>query len=268
MPDTAEVPKSSLPPWVCALLIVAIVIVVAHFAMVAYNAHTASSYTDHFAGENPDEFNIDRPTGALQEYVDLAPARPRGRAPPAVREEKDSRTMVNDWIVENRGKRASDLARGTTMEWLDRHHTAGVHVGPEAAATAEQELWTGAQADDGIQTFDSEQAYDSQQDAVRYHQKTPASYDDRLASTVLDSRSVENHRKWVESVKPWSGTATTVDTVDEAMEASISFVGLQRPRPVAQHNALQLTEIDYTHLMGNSDFRFTGEQSAHKRCEE
>ena len=72
---------------------------------------------------------------------------------------------------------------------------------------------------------------------------------------------------WCQARLAESGTATTVDTVDEAMEASISFVGLQRPRPVAQHNALQLTEIDYTHLMGNSDFRFTGEQSAHKRCE-
>ena len=252
-----------MPGWAYAVVILVVVVIIAY---VAYNHHSAST-ADNFAGENPDEFNIDRPAEALQEYVDQPAAAPRGRAPPANREKEDPRTTINNWIVENRGKRASDLARGTTMEWLDRHHTAGVHVGPEAAANAEQELWTSGQADDGIQTFDSEQAYDSQQDAVRYHQKTPASYDDRLASTVLDGRSVENHRKWVESVKPWSGTATTVDTVDEAMEASISFVGLQRPRPVAQHNALQLTEIDYTHLMGNSDFRFTGEQSAHKRCE-
>ena len=246
---------------------IALVIVV--LMLIAYTVVKAISNptdidSDKFAGE----FNTDRPTADYKRYVDNPEPVPKSPLPLAKREEEDPRTTVNKFIEENRGKRTSDLARGTTMEWLDRHHTAGVHVGPEAAANAEQELWTGAQADDGIQTFDSEQAYDSQQDAVRYHQKTPASYDDRLASTVLDSRSVENHRKWVASVKPWSGTATTVDTVDEAMEASINFVGLQRPRPVAQHNALQLTEIDYTHLMGNSDFRFTGEQSAHKRCEE
>lgn len=246
-----------------AIGVLVIIVIVIIISLNSYRSYEASNKEGFATG-----YNTDRPTENLQKYIDRPPAIPESKNKPTVPLEPVSDRIKHvNWIEDNRGKYKGELSRGSEMEWNDRNQNSGIHVGAEAAATAEQELWTDATSDDSIQTFDTEQAFNSQQDAVRYHQKTPASYDEQLAKTVIGAREQHNHDQWYTSMTPWSGTATTVDTLDEAMEASINFVGLQRPQAVAQSNALLITEIDASHLIGNNVFRFTGEKSAHKRCE-
>jgi hypothetical protein len=75
---------------------------------------------------------------------------------------------------------------------------------------------------------------------------------------VLDPRAVENHAKWAESMIPWAGVSTSPDTLDEVLEATTNFIGLRRPQPIAQYNALQVTERDTMTFLGNHKFNFQG----------
>jgi hypothetical protein len=76
---------------------------------------------------------------------------------------------------------------------------------------------------------------------------------------VVDERMRENHRRWVAEMKPWSGTSTTVDDLNEALEASTHFVGLRRPQGgVPVENPLQLTEQGPETFARNARFNFRG----------
>ena len=83
-------------------------------------------------------------------------------------------------------------------------------------------------------------------------------YTGYLTDLVTDPRTRETHKQWVEEMKPWSGTAITVDNMDEAMEASTSFLGLRRPQAAPQYNPYFVTELDPSTFKNNPKFIFQG----------
>lgn len=179
------------------------------------------------------------------------------------REPDDPYTKINKFIDSARGMRASDLANGALPPWevpgaLERYHQAGATVRPEDIQAADQELWMGGLEESGIAQYNTERAFDGANDAVGYHEVAPLEYNSMITDTVLDTRAVENHRKWAESMIPWAGVSTSPDTLDEALEASVDFIGLRRPQPVAQYNAVQITERDALTFLGNHKFNFQG----------
>lgn len=210
-----------------------------------------------------------------------------GPANAARREPMDPYTELNNFIDKARGMSASELAGHSLPPWqipgeIERYyqskmpwkkpgepwqrpgeeparfHQAGVTVQPEQAAAAEQEAWTAALESSSAAPYNTENAYDSYSDATACHESAPLDYNTHITETVLDKHAVENHNKWANSMMPWAGTSTSPDTLDEAMEASIDFIGLRRPQPIVQHNALQVTERDMYTLLGNAKFNFLG----------
>jgi len=82
-------------------------------------------------------------------------------------------------------------------------------------------------------------------------------YGSYVESLVVDDRLRDNQRKWVSEMLPWSGTASMVDNLDEAVANSLDFRGLRRPQAIVQGaDALFKTEIDATDLINNKPFRF------------
>jgi hypothetical protein len=117
-------------------------------------------------------------------------------------------------------------------------------------ATAEQEMFMADRLSNGETGIDS-----SLGSGGDFGPK--GDYESYVKSLVADERLQENHRKWVSEMMPWSGTAKMVDTIDEAMSNSLSFVGLRRPQAIVQgSDALFKTEIDATNLIDNKPFRF------------
>ncbi len=142
---------------------------------------------------------------------------------------------------------------------LDRYHRTGASIRPEELAQAEREAWYNAVSADRTGSFNTELAHDPQSDAMQYHTAQPAlDYDSFITDLVVDPRTRENHRRWVEEMQPWSGTAMMVDDMEEAMEASTDFIGLRRPQSVVQYNPLQLTERDASTFVHNPRFNFRG----------
>jgi hypothetical protein len=179
------------------------------------------------------------------------------------REPDDPYTKINKFIDYARGARASDLAKGSLPPWqvpgaLERYHQSGALVRPEDITQAEDSLWISSLENQGIAKYDTELAFDSGNDAVGYHKAAPIEYNEMITDTVLDPRAVENHAKWAESMIPWAGVSTSPDTLDEVLEATTNFIGLRRPQPIAQYNALQVTERDTMTFLGNHKFNFQG----------
>ena len=181
----------------------------------------------------------------------------------AKKDEIDPYTKINKFIDAARGRRSSDLAVGSLPPWqvpgqLERYHQSGAQVKPEDLTAADQSQWVSGLDDSGAGEYDTERAFDGSNDATGYHEAAPVEYNEVLTTTVLGAREQDNHKTWVDSMLPWAGTAATVDTLDEAQEASVNFVGLRRPQPIAQYNALQVTENDTYTYLGNSKFNFLG----------
>jgi hypothetical protein len=128
--------------------------------------------------------------------------------------------------------------------------SGSVDVKPAMIAQAEQEQWMSSNA------FDSEKAYSCNADD--YAGGKDMDYDAYVTNLVVDSRTLENHHKWVNEMKPFSGVARSVDDMEEAVEASTEFVGLRRAQPIVQYNPLQLTEKDTGTFISNPKFNFRG----------
>ncbi len=85
-----------------------------------------------------------------------------------------------------------------------------------------------------------------------YNDSGSIDYSSYITDQVVDSKIRDSHKKWTSEIQPWSGTATkTPDNLDEALEASVHFHGLRRPKPIKQYNPHQLTELDESSLTGN-----------------
>jgi hypothetical protein len=152
-----------------------------------------------------------------------------------------------------------------TPEWQrqphgrDNYHHAGAYMTPEQISEAEREQWYSASDADNSGTFNTELTQDAQTDTMQYHSSEPAiDYNSQIVDLVVDPRTRENHNRWVEEMKPWSGTAMTVDDMDEAMEATVDFIGLQRPLGCAQYNPFQVTERDPYTFSANRVVNFRG----------
>lgn len=147
----------------------------------------------------------------------------------------------------------------TTASDLQRKALSLQAISPERLAAAEQEAWQTMSREAGSGSFNAESVHDQGADMMQHHAPAPPlDYNSFVTDLVADSRTRENHRRWAEEMKPFSGRIRSVDNMDEAMEASIHFQGLRRPQPVAQHNPLQITEVDANTLSGNKKFNFQG----------
>lgn len=142
---------------------------------------------------------------------------------------------------------------------LDRYHRSGAHLRPEHFAEAEREQWFAATEADRSGSFNTELSQDAQTDTMQYHTAQPGiDYSGYITDLVVDPRTRDNHQRWAEEMKPWSGTAMMVDDMSEALEATTHFTGLRRPQAIVQHNPLQLTENDTHTFSSNAKFNFKG----------
>jgi hypothetical protein len=171
-------------------------------------------------------------------------------------------TVLNKQLDAVRGQRNDGYNQAPLWQQphgLDRYHRSGAHLRPEQIAEAEREQWFSDTGMGHSEGFNPEHAQDTQTDTMRYHSTQPGiDYSGYITDLVVDPRTRDNHRRWVEEMKPWSGTAMMVDNMDEAMEAGTHFTGLRRPQAVVQHNPLQLTERDTGTFSSNSKFNFKG----------
>ena len=142
---------------------------------------------------------------------------------------------------------------------LDRYHRSGASMKPEMIAEAEREQWYAAAGTDQAGHFNTELVQDPAKETFQYHTPNQAiDYGSYITDLIVDPRTKDNHERWVEEMKPWSGTAMAVDDLEEAQEATVDFIGLRRPQAVVQYNPLQLTERDTYTLSGNAKFNFKG----------
>jgi hypothetical protein len=97
--------------------------------------------------------------------------------------------------------------------------------------------------------------------AEREQWETPSSSYDHMSNItdlVIDPRTQEQHRQWVNNMSPFSGRPMMADNVEEAFAQSHPFVGFSRPHPVAQNNPLQVTEADHSTFAGSKRVIFNG----------
>lgn len=144
---------------------------------------------------------------------------------------------------------------------LDRYHKAGADIKPEMIAAAERDMWYSVDyTSPPAKGFNPERAYDGfKTGGPDEDEGAPAiDYGSYVVDLVVDPRTRENHQRWVEEMKPWSGVAMTVDDLEEAMEASTDFQGLRRPQAIVQYNPTQLTERDTATFAVNNKFNFKG----------
>lgn len=138
----------------------------------------------------------------------------------------------------------------------NHHYNAG-GLAPEHIAEAEREQWAAAHEAGSTGHYNTELAHDPNADVMQYHTPQPGiDYDGYITDLVADPRTKANHGQWVDSMRPWSGTAKTVDDMDEALEAGLHFHGLRRPQAIVQSNFPQQTEVGTHHLAKNNKFNF------------
>lgn len=169
-------------------------------------------------------------------------------------------TVLDKQLEEIRGYRNDGYAQPPWYRHphgLDRYHLAGANVKPEMISAAEREQWFAAAGTERAGHFNTEHMTSQAEDTMQYHSPIPdIDYGDYITDLVTDPRTRDNHKRWVEEMKPWSGTAMKVDNLD--MENYVDFIGLRRPQAVVQYNPLQLTEIDTYDLAVNPKFNFRG----------
>jgi len=117
----------------------------------------------------------------------------------------------------------------------------------EKIAAAEQELWMANKLSAGQVSMDI-----LNYSGLDLLADTNIDYESYLSNMVIDKRLSSNHNSWVNEMLPWSGTAQSVDNIDEALTNSFSFVGFSRPQAIAQApSALFQTEADASTFIGN-----------------
>jgi len=146
---------------------------------------------------------------------------------------------------------------------LDRYHQSGATIKPEEIAEAERDEWYAASSSENAGQANTALIQDSRgsndPQAEAFHcANNNLDYGAYVTDLIIDPRTKDNHRRWVEEMAPWSGTSMTVDDMDEAMEATTDFIGLRRPQPVAQYNPMMLTERDTWTFIENNRFNFKG----------
>ena len=138
---------------------------------------------------------------------------------------------------------------GGTNPWVPEGFSSSRHqnVTPEQILNAQHEM-------SASNTFNHETAYDTQACTSGANMD----YNEHITDLVVDPKTRQNHKAWAKEMRPYSGTARTVDNMDEAVEQGIHRTGLGRHQSVEQHNPLQVTELDPSHLPSSRAFRFNG----------
>jgi hypothetical protein len=181
------------------------------------------------------------------------------------RPNKSPYTILNNQIDSLRGVRMKDGYNQTlSLKELgygkfcnDGYHHVNVYSTPEQMAESEREQWYAASNKDCSGAFNTELTQDMANDTTQYHTTSPAiDYDKYIVDLVADPRVKQNHEKWLEEMKPWTGATMKVDNLD--IEPYIDFIGLRRPQAVAQYNPMQITEADTWDLIQNPKFNFRG----------
>lgn len=171
--------------------------------------------------------------------------------------------LLNNQIDAMRGSAPSHgykVPAGTVK--ADRF-SAGAVAGAAAAASpedifdAERGAWDQASSEMGGGHYEPNHGGDAAADALQHHTAAPAiDYDAYVTDLMIDGRTRENHKAWVNEMTPWSGVAKKVDNLE--MESYLHFAGLRRPQAVAINNPQMLTEIDTSDLVENPKFNFKG----------
>jgi hypothetical protein len=169
-------------------------------------------------------------------------------------------TVLNNELSEIRGYRNDGYNQPPVYRLphgLDAYHRAGAHLKPEDIAEAERGQWYAATEADHSGQFNTELTQDTTSDTMQYHSASPAGdYGSYITDLIVDPRTKDNHRRWVEEMKPWSGAPMKVDDLD--VEPTIDFIGLRRPQAVVVYNPTSLTEIGPEDLISNAKFNFRG----------
>jgi hypothetical protein len=117
-------------------------------------------------------------------------------------------------------------------------------------STAEQEMWLANRNDPSI-------TIEKNLGSSYINTNPNADYSAYINSLVADNRMIDNHKKWVNEMIPWSGTARNVDNIEEALANSTNWLGLRRPQPIAQGpESLFITELGPTNFINNPKFNF------------
>lgn len=161
--------------------------------------------------------------------------------------------MQNRELVARAGYRNDAYKQiGALTAQLERTNTK-----PEQIAQAESEAWFESQREKGVSNFDPTAPQDAGNNLAAEHAPGSAmDYQSHITDLIIDPRTRDNHRKWASEVRPFSGVAKSVDTLD--LENYVDFRGLRRPQAVAQNNPLMVTEMGADDLSGNKKFNFMG----------
>jgi hypothetical protein len=140
---------------------------------------------------------------------------------------------------------------------IDRYHRSSANIKPSDIAAAEREQWYPACTADSAGPFNTELAHDCASDTLQAHTPQESmNYGEYVTDLIADPRLRDNQRRWVEEMKPWSGTAMKVDDLD--LGDYVNFTGLRRPQPTAVLNPMQLNWLDPADLATNPAFNFRG----------
>jgi hypothetical protein len=230
-----------------ALLIAALVVLTIIVAFFGYRAWSKKNETngtnEGFVGPSHRQVHLGK--NPHQQYVE-------GKYNPY--------TVLNKQLDETRGYRNDGYNQPSFYrhpQGLDRYHRSGANLSPEDISEAERDLWYSSLETSSAEKFNPENSHDAAADSTRYHETAPGiDYDTYVTDLISDPRTRDNHRRWVAEMKPWSGVAMKVDTLD--LEPYVNFTGLRRPQAVVQNNPLQLTEVDTHDLAVNRPFNFQG----------
>lgn len=168
-------------------------------------------------------------------------------------------TAIQDAIGEVRGRPdAKDilLSGPGPLEAVQR---SMAELTPEDLMAAERTAWAVTMEREMSAPFNTEKMTDISSDTMQAFETSPAiDYQTMITDIVVDPRTRENHRQWIDEMTGWSGTTTMkVDILEP--ELYLNWTGLRMPQAgVGQYNPLQLTEVDDTDLAKNRDFRFQG----------
>ncbi len=221
-------------PLLYAVIIVAVAVAVYYFAQKSRSKH-------HMTHLNP----------AIKSHFD-------GDVPPVlapdIRSLRAARGKILDAV---RGRPDAAAIRDALLTKYNLDQRSGASVRVEDIAEAERAVWDAAHDGDGTAAYDPVAGATSGGDSIQYHAKGPAiDYDGYIAELIMDDRTRENHAKWVQEMRPWSGAIHNVDTFNAGNY--LSWQGLRRPQAVTSVNPLFVTEVGPDDLASNRKFNFMG----------
>ena len=181
-----------------------------------------------------------------------------GDVPPTYHQEVQSLRAGRQKVLDAvRGKPDAAARHDALLSKFKLDQRQGARIRVEDLAEAERAVWNAAHDGDGTATYDPVAGSSAAGDSIQYHSKGPAiDYDGYIAELIMDDRTRENHAKWVQEMRPWSGAIHNVDTFSAG--DYLDWRGLRRPAPVTQVSNLFVTEVGPDDLASNRKFNFMG----------